>query len=552
EVLYADDEQFEKIHQQTIEQGSFTGEVLNETKEGEVFPAYLSASVLEDEEGNLRGVMGVSRDITEEKKRERELELKERALASVSEGLIITDPSLEDNPVIYCNDGFTRITGYDEQEILGKNCRFLQGEDTDEQTVREIRRAINNEEPIRTEILNYRKDGTPFWNHLSITPVRNAEGQLTHYVGVQEDITDRVERQHELERYERIQENLPVGVFRTKPDGTIVDVNSTVVEIMNADSEEELKQHNLNEIYADSQRRDELVDRVSEEDVVENVEVETNTLDGRTKWMSLKMRKVEENNQSYLDGVVQDITERKKAEQALRERTRKLEQSNRQLKQFANIAAHDLKQPLRTITSFAELIESRYGEQFDKQLGRYLNRIKNGTRKMKELLDGLMDYSKVGTGDTSFTSVDLNDVIDDVREDLRIKLNETGGEITAENLPEIKGEPVLLRQLFQNVIDNSLTYRSDEPPRIEITSEKRESGEVVITVRDNGMGMEPEYTDQIFDVFKRLQPDSEVSGRGIGLSICRRIVEEHGGSISADSTPGEGTAIQMTFPREGM
>ena len=244
-----------------------------------------------------------------------------------------------------------------------------------------------------------------------------------------------------------------------------------------------------------------------------------------------------------------DITERRQAEANLRVTMAKLEQSNQALQDFASIAAHDLKEPLRKVISFGNMLRHKSGDSLGQSGNDYLNRMLNATERMQSLLTGLLDYSRVATAAEPFKEVDLSDLIGEVLSDLEVRIVKTGGEVYVGSLPVISAEPTQMRQLFQNLIGNALKFhRPSEKPMIQVhASTDTESG-CRIFVEDNGIGFEEQYLDRIFSPFQRLHGRNEYEGTGMGLAICKKIVERHGGSITAKSTPGEGATFIIELP----
>ncbi|WP_207590472.1 MEDS domain-containing protein [Halomontanus rarus] len=228
-------------------------------------------------------------------------------------------------------------------------------------------------------------------------------------------------------------------------------------------------------------------------------------------------------------------------------REQTLEESNERLEQFAYAASHDLQEPLRMVTSYLQLLENRYGEAFDEDGEEFLEYAVDGADRMREMIDGLLEYSRVETRGDPFESVELEVILDDVVADLQIQIEETDAEITPEQLPRVMGDASQLRQVFQNLLNNAIQYSGATPPRIHIGADRR-GREWVISVEDNGIGIDPDDQDRVFTVFDRLHSRDEYEGTGIGLALCERIVERHGGDIWVDSEPGDGSTFSFTLP----
>ncbi|RQH01472.1 GAF domain-containing sensor histidine kinase [Natrarchaeobius oligotrophus] len=239
--------------------------------------------------------------------------------------------------------------------------------------------------------------------------------------------------------------------------------------------------------------------------------------------------------------------ERQHYQRELEELVVELEESNERLEQFAYAASHDLQEPLRMVTSYLQLLESRYDDVLDDDGEEFLAFAVDGAERMREMIDGLLEYSRVDTQGDPFEPVDLEHLVEDVQEDLRMRIEESDARITTGDLPRVEGDASQLRQVLQNLLDNAITYSGDESPEIRVDAEQR--GRLWrISVHDDGVGIDPDDQDRIFEVFQRLHSRDEHSGTGIGLALCRRIVERHGGSIRVDSEPGGGSTFSFTLP----
>jgi signal transduction histidine kinase/PAS domain-containing protein len=234
------------------------------------------------------------------------------------------------------------------------------------------------------------------------------------------------------------------------------------------------------------------------------------------------------------------------------ERTEQLEARNRELQEFAYVASHDLQEPLRKISTFADMVRADYGDALDEQGQYYLERMHDAASRMARLINALLSYSRATTQAPRFTHVDLDEVARDVLNDLQMRLDETGGRVEIADLPEVEADVVQMRQLFQNLIGNALKFHRDGvPPVIEVTGTRERKGTppmVRLEVRDNGIGFDAKYAERLFAPFKRLHNRGQYEGTGIGLAIVRRIVERHGGTISAASTPGQGSTFTLLLP----
>jgi two-component system, sensor histidine kinase and response regulator len=257
----------------------------------------------------------------------------------------------------------------------------------------------------------------------------------------------------------------------------------------------------------------------------------------------------------------QEVTRREKIEAILKTYMAKLERSNEELKHFAYVASHDLQEPLRTITSYLQLLERRYKAKLDDNAQDFIMYAVDGAERMKRLITDLLAYSQVTNKAQAYKKVDLRQVVQEVLSDLEVRLKQVEGRVEVDNLPTIEAEPLQMRQLFQNLISNALKFhRKDEPPLVRIKgvllneqqsppAERFPVTEVwQITVADNGVGFDEKDRDRIFQMFQRLYSRIEFEGTGIGLTICRKIAERHGGTITAQSSPGQGATFIVTLP----
>jgi PAS domain S-box-containing protein len=248
--------------------------------------------------------------------------------------------------------------------------------------------------------------------------------------------------------------------------------------------------------------------------------------------------------------ILRDVSERKRAEEALVRQSAQLALSNADLQQFAYVTSHDLQEPLRGIINFSQLLKKRYGGQLDEDADTFLDYIVSGTYRMKGLIDSLLTYSRVvNVEPMPFAPVQLEAALGWATMNLQTAIQETHASINYDQLPTVMADHVQLVQLFQNLISNAIKYRkADEPPKIHVSAVER-AKDCIVSIHDNGIGITPSQAERIFGVFKRLH-GSEIPGTGIGLAICKRIVENHGGRIWVESELGQGATFSFTIPKQ--
>jgi PAS domain S-box-containing protein len=245
--------------------------------------------------------------------------------------------------------------------------------------------------------------------------------------------------------------------------------------------------------------------------------------------------------------VVRDITRRKQAEKALANFAAELERSNAALQQFAYVASHDLKEPLRVVTSYLQLLERGYKDRLDAEAGDYIARSVAGSKRMQTLIDDLLAYSRVVTQPKKLQPLDSAIAVKQALANLETAIKESGAVIQTGDLPTVPADVTLLTQLFQNLIGNAVKFRGSDNVEVRVNAERRD-GQWQFSVRDNGIGIDPQYNERIFGIFQRLHTRQEYPGTGIGLAICKRIVEGHGGRIWVESEPGKGATFFFTVP----
>ncbi len=255
------------------------------------------------------------------------------------------------------------------------------------------------------------------------------------------------------------------------------------------------------------------------------------------------------NQSSELLRKAHDVLEIRVAERTseLRQRTEELAKSNAELEQFAYIASHDLQEPLRMVSSYVQLLERRYKGKLDQDADEFISFASEGAVRMQRLINDLLAYSRVGTSGKNFETLNLEAILAQALENLQLVIKEQNAAVTHDPLPIAFGDSGQLTQVFQNLIDNAIKFSGDEMPKVHISA-WLEGGECVCSVRDNGIGIAPEYLNRLFLLFQRLHTRKEYPGTGLGLAICKRIVERHGGKIWVESKPKEGSTFYFRIP----
>jgi PAS domain S-box-containing protein len=272
--------------------------------------------------------------------------------------------------------------------------------------------------------------------------------------------------------------------------------------------------------------------------------------DGTAKEVEISASTIQYNGRPAGMGIARDVTERKQAELMLKKQAEDLARSNAELEQFAYVASHDLQEPLRMVASYVKLLERRYKDKLDADASDFIGYAVDGASRMHLLVNDLLAYSRVGTHGKPFESTDCTAVIAEAVTNLQAAVAESGAEVTWNDLPTVMADATQLVQLFQNLVGNAIKFRSTDTPRVRIAA-VQEADEYVFSVQDNGIGIDREYADRIFVIFQRLHDKDQYPGTGIGLAICKKIVERHGGRIWVESALGEGAKFSFTVPAPG-
>jgi PAS domain S-box-containing protein len=363
---------------------------------------------------------------------------------------------------------------------------------------------------------------------------------------VNEELEQRVEeRTADLkaseERFRKIFEAVPVPLSITRmSDGLVLAANNLYAPALRIPPDEVIGRKTP-DFYEDPADRESLLADLLKKGFDHGRELRIRRADGSLRWILLSIQRLTFNGEEALLSGFQDITERKAVQEDLK-------RSNEELERFAYVASHDLQEPLRMVTSYLQLIEHRYQGKLDEDADDFIHFAVDGANRMKTLIQDLLAYSRVGTRGKPMEPVDCEGVVDRVSSDLLALIEETDAQITHDPLPTVHADPTQMQQLFSNLIGNAVKFRGDDPPRIHI-GVQRQGDEWRFCVQDNGIGFDAgEYGKRIFVIFQRLHTKAEYGGTGIGLSICKKIVERHGGRIWVESEPGEGATFYFTLP----
>jgi PAS domain S-box-containing protein len=360
----------------------------------------------------------------------------------------------------------------------------------------------------------------------------------------------------ELKQYEsnyhQVFDAVNDAIFIQDPnDGRILEVNKKAGEMFGFDKKFFINKNTdminiVEEGYSESKVQDRI--EMALQGTPNVFEWRVKSADNRHFWVEVSLKKAEISGNAVVLSVVRDIDERKLTEIKMKELVEDLKRSNSELQEFAYVASHDLKEPLRMVSSYVQLLAKRYSGKLDKDADDFIGYAVSGAKQMQNLIEDLLAYSRVGTKGADFENVDMNILLKRTEDNFKFALSDKKGVLKFGQIPEVFGDLTQIEQLIRNLISNSIKFsRKDISPVIEISAEKQ-GNMLKFRVADNGIGIEPKYFDRIFVIFQKLHSRDEYEGTGIGLSICKKIVERHGGQIWVESEPGFGTTFYFTLP----
>ncbi len=580
-VFYPDEDRKAKVPERLLNDASTTGRATHEgwrlKKDGTKFWGSIVITALHDQDQKVIGFSKLTRDLTERKMSEELQQRTNRDLAFKNEELRRSEDryhrmiaEVEDYAIILLdvegkilnwNKGAQSIKGYTAKEIVGHNfSEFYLQDDIDRGLPGKLLEEARLNGKARHEGWRVRNDGRTFWGMIVITALHDNDNNVIGYSKVTRDLTERkvaeerlqrymVELQYQNEMLQRSEERYhrmiaeveDYAIILLDRDGNILNWNKGA-EAIKGYKENEVIGKNFNIFYLTEDRERNLPQQL----LVTAVENNTATHEGWRKrkdgtrfWGSIVITALHDENDKIIgfSKVTRDLTQKKAFEDHI------LKQ-NKQLEEYAYVTSHDLQEPLRKINLFSDLLLDKVNSPDAALL---LEKIRASATRMTSLIKGVLQYSQVNSDDELKVPINLNQVIDEIEVDFEMMLNDKNGKIERGDLGTIRGIPIQIHQLFSNLISNSIKF-NEKNPSVRITAEHfiddvTKKTFVKITVADNGIGFKPEHSERIFQLFRRLE--GEAPGTGIGLALCKRIAEAHGGTISAVSRPGEGSVFEI-------
>ena len=454
--------------------------------------------------------------------------------------------------IVSGNAGAERIKGYTGDQIIGRNfsCFFLP-EDIERGRPEQILRMIAASGRHEEQLMRVRRDGTRYLASVTLTALRDAAGNLRGIAEISHDLSDITERKQTEEKYRTLFNSIDEGYCTIevlfdesdKPiDYRFLELNPSFVKqtgIQNALGKRireiaPLHEEYWFEIYGK-------IALTGEPARFEHFAAQLH------RWFDVYAFRVGTPREGKVSVLFRDITKRKEAEALLLQKVEELNRSNKELGQFAYVASHDLQEPLRMVASYTQLLSRRYKGKLDSDADEFIAFAADGASRMQRLIQDLLTYSRVGTKEKDLRDTSSEETLQQALVNLRGAIEESGAVVTHDPLPTVLADEMQLIQLFQNLVGNAIKYQNPGVPRVHISAAKNGGEKWIFSVQDNGLGIDSQYFERIFGMFQRLHKREEFSGTGIGLAICKKIVERHGGSISVESQPGEGSTFRFAL-----
>jgi PAS domain S-box-containing protein len=452
------------------------------------------------------------------------------------------------------NAGAERIKGYKADEIIGQNfSRFYLQNDIDQGKPKAELQIAAASGRSEVEHWRVRKDGSRFWANVVMTAVRNSSGSLLGFSEISRDISERKETEAKYR-----------GLLEAAPDAMVVVNQGGEIVLLNLQTEKQFGYHRdelvgqkvkniipegfAERLIADGTRT---AAEALAQQIGTGIELYGRRKDGSDFPIEIMLSPLESAEGILVTAAIRDIGVRKAAEKHLAEMVRELKRSNDELGQFAYVASHDLQEPLRMVASYTQLLAKRYKGRLDSDADEFIAYAVDGSNRMQGLIQDLLAYSRAGAAGKALHEISSENALKEALTNLRATIQESGAVVTHDTLPAITTDDTQLAQLFQNLVGNAIKYRSAEIPRVHVSATKNGGNEWVFSVRDNGLGIDPQYFERIFILFQRLHGRKDFKGTGIGLAICKKILERLGGRIWVESQPKKGSTFYFALPESG-
>jgi len=536
----------------TIARGQvWHGEICNRAKDGSIYWVETTIVPFLDPQGKPRQYMAIRTDVTERKQAE---EMQARLAAIVESSQDAIAAKTLSGIITSWNPGAEKLYGYSAEEAVGKSVRMLLPPEHMPEEATIVSRVGRGESVRAYDTVRLRKDGSQIDVSVTVSPIKDAHGRVIGASHIARDVTERKRVERLLREQEQV---LDLGQVLVRDTANRVVLWGEGLRKLYGYSKEEaigkvshdLLQTEFPEPLSEIEeklRRDgawegELIHRKSD----------GKTITASSTWV---LYRDERGQPARILEVNTDITARKHAEHRLAAQAKELAhqaaelaRSNADLEQFAYVASHDLQEPLRMVTAYTQLLAERYTGKLDESADKFIGYAQDGAVRMQILIQDLLAFSRVGRKEDARSAVDCNEVVEEVRRVLAAPIQESGAIVNCSDLPTVLADRTQMVQLFQNLIGNAIKFRGKKTPVITVDAQKQ-NGNWLFSVTDNGIGIAPEFAENIFVIFQRLHARAEYPGNGIGLAICKKIVERYGGKIWVEAQPGSGSSFRFLMP----
>jgi PAS domain S-box-containing protein len=545
----------EEVLRMTAASGRHEEQGIRVRKDGSRFLASLTFTALRDPNGNLRGFSEFSHDLSESK----ESGAKYRGLLEAApDAMVVVNQAGE---IVLLNLQAEKQFGYHRDELVGQKVKNIIPEGFAERLLadglRSVEDALAQQIGTGIELTGRRKDGSEFPIEIMLSPLESAEGILV--TAAIRDISVRKDAEKHLAqmegRYRGLLEAAPDAMVVVNQVGEIVLLNVQVEKQFGYRRDELLGQKVKNiipegfaeRLIADGTRT---AAEALAQQIGTGIELIGRRKDGSEFPIEIMLSPLESPEGIMVTAAIRNITERKRAEQHLVKTVAELNRSNDELQQFAYVASHDLQEPLRMVASYTQLLAERYKGRLDSDADEFIAYAVDGSNRMQVLIQDLLAYSRAGTNGKALRKISSDNALTEALANLRATIQESGAVVTHDSLPLITTDGTQLAQIFQNLVGNAIKYRSAAVPNVHISAVKNGGNEWIFSVRDNGLGIDPQYFDRIFVLFQRLHGQTEFKGTGIGLAICKKMLERLGGRIWVESQPEKGSTFHFALPEK--
>ena len=457
--------------------------------------------------------------------------------------------------IFWYNQRWFDYSGTTAEEMAGSDWKKMLHPDYVPSVAEKISHCFRHGEVWEDTFPLQGRDRTYRWFLSRAVPIRDADGALLHWFGTNTDISELRESENHLAqmeaRYRGLLEAAPDAMVVVNQGGEIVLLNVQAEKQFGYGRDELVGQKVTNIIpegFAERLTADALrsVEEALAQQIDTGIELTGRRKDGRQFPIEIMLSPLESTEGILVTAAVRNITRRKKAESQLVRKIEELNRSNTELGQFASLASHDLQEPLRMVSSYTQLLAKRYKGKLDSDADEFIGFAVDGANRMQRLIHDLLLYSRVGSGEADLLDASSEEALQQAIKNLRCSIEESGALVTHDPLPIVQADERQLTQLFQNLVGNAIKYQSPGTPRVHISATRNEK-KWMFSVKDNGLGIEPRYFEKIFVMFQRLHKREEFTGTGIGLAICKKIVERHGGRISIESQLGKGSTFHFAL-----